>query len=98
MMERFLEKRIGTDLKSEKARSAYGRAVSLIGIAANVLLFALKMLVGVISGSVAITADAVNNLADASSSVVSLMGFRLASKPADEDHPYGHGRPRQGRA
>ena len=64
----------------------------MVGIAANVLLFALKLIVGLVSGSVAIMADAVNNLSDASSSIISLMGFRLASKPADEDHPYGHGR------
>ena len=92
MIERFLEKRIGKEISSERERGAYGRAASLIGIAANVLLFALKLMVGMISGSVAITADAVNNLSDASSSIVSLMGFRLASKPADADHPYGHGR------
>ena len=92
MIERFLEKRIGTETGSEKVRSAYGRAASLIGVGANVLLFAFKLLVGMMSGSVAITADALNNLSDASSSIVSLMGFRLASKPADADHPYGHGR------
>jgi len=92
MIERFLEKRIGENIRDDRVRSAYGRAASLIGVGANVLLFVLKMIVGMISGSVAITADAVNNLSDASSSIVSLMGFRLASKPADEDHPYGHGR------
>jgi len=92
MIERFLEKRIGENIRDDRVRSAYGRAASLIGVGANVLLFVLKMIVGMISGSVAITADAVNNLSDASSSIVSLMGFRLASKPADADHPYGHGR------
>ena len=92
MIEHILEKRFGADVKNEKTRGAYGLAASLIGVGANALLFALKLLVGTISGSVAITADALNNLSDASSSVVSLMGFRLASKPADEDHPYGHGR------
>jgi len=92
MLERFLEKRIGSDLKNEKTRGAYGRAASMVGVCANVLLFALKLIVGTVSGSVAITADALNNLSDASSSIVSLIGFRLAGKPADEDHPYGHGR------
>ena len=92
MIGRFLEKRIGADIRNEKVRSAYGRAASLIGIGANVMLFALKLIVGIVGGSVAIMADAVNNLSDASSSIVSLMGFRLASKPADADHPYGHGR------
>ncbi len=80
------------DAQTPRARSAYGKAASLIGIGANALFFALKLLVGTLSGSVSITADAVNNLSDASSSIVSLLGFKLADKPADEDHPYGHGR------
>ena len=92
MIERFLERRIGSDVKNEKVRGAYGRAASLVGVGVNALLFLFKLIVGTVSGSVAITADALNNLSDASSSIVSLMGFRLASKPADEDHPYGHGR------
>ena len=66
MIERFLEKRIGKEIRSERERGAYGRAASMIGIAANVLLFALKLMVGMISGSVAITADAVNHLWEAS--------------------------------
>ena len=64
----------------------------LVGIIANVALFAAKLTVGTLSGSVSITADAMNNLSDASSSVVTLLGFKLAEKPADEDHPYGHAR------
>jgi len=92
MIVQFLEKHIGTDIKDEKKRNAYGRAASMIGLAVNGLLFAFKLLVGMVSGSVAITADALNNLSDATSGVVSLMGFRLAGRPADEDHPYGHGR------
>ena len=56
------------------------------------MLFAGKLVVGTLSGSVSITADAVNNLSDASSSVVTLVGFRIAEKPADEGHPYGHAR------
>ena len=87
-----MEKRIGSDLRNERVRSAYGKAASFTGIACNALLFAGKLLAGILSGSVAITADAVNNLSDASSSIVSLLGFKLADKPADEDHPYGHGR------
>jgi cation diffusion facilitator family transporter len=63
-----------------------------VGILCNFLLFALKITVGTISGSVAITADAMNNFSDATSSVVTLIGFKLAEKPADEDHPYGHAR------
>ena len=75
-----------------KVRSAVGRRAGLVGIGCNVLLFAAKLLVGILSGSVSVTADAMNNLADASSSVVTLIGFKLAEKPADEDHPYGHAR------
>ena len=73
-------------------RAAYGRLASIVGIACNVLLFAGKFLAGTLFGSIAVIADAMNNLSDASSNVVSLLGFKLAAKPADEDHPYGHGR------
>ncbi len=92
MIETWIEKKYGSDVRSERVRGAYGRAASLVGIASNAVLFAMKLLVGTISGSVAITADAMNNLTDASSSVISLLGFKLADRPADEDHPYGHGR------
>ena len=86
----FLPKGLpGTD---PKVRSAAGRLSGLAGIASNLLLFAGKFFIGTISGSVSITADAMNNLSDASSSVVTLIGFKLAEKPADEDHPYGHAR------
>ena len=73
-------------------RSGYGKLAGAVGIACNVVLFAGKLLIGMLSGSVSITADAINNLSDASSSVVTLLGFKLAEKPADEDHPYGHAR------
>ena len=63
-----------------------------VGIAVNAMLSALKFAVGIASGSVAVAADAVNNLSDAGSSVVTLIGFKLAAKPADNDHPFGHGR------
>lgn len=75
-----------------KVRSAIGKLSGIVGIVCNLLLFALKLLVGTISGSVSITADAMNNFSDATSSVVTLIGFKLAEKPADEDHPYGHAR------
>ena len=75
-----------------KVRSAYGILAGIVGILCNLLLFAGKLVVGTLSGSVSITADAVNNLSDASSSVVTLVGFRIAEKPADEGHPYGHAR------
>jgi len=92
MIEKWMERRFGDDVRSEKVRGQYGKAVSVVGMLANVLLFLGKLIVGTVSGSVAITADAVNNLSDASSNIVSLLGFKLADKPADEDHPYGHGR------
>jgi cation diffusion facilitator family transporter len=75
-----------------KVRGAVGKLSGLVGIFCNLLLFAGKGIVGTVSGSVAITADAMNNLSDATSSVVTLVGFRLAEKPADADHPYGHAR------
>ena len=92
MMEKWLEKRLGTDTNDLHVRSRWGKVTSIIGIAANILLFAGKLAVGWISGSVSIAADAVNNLSDASSSVVSLLGFKFSEKPADKEHPYGHGR------
>ncbi len=76
----------------QKSRSAIGRLSGIVGIVCNLLLFAGKLLVGSLSGSVSITADAMNNLSDASSAIVTFLGFKLAEKPADEDHPYGHAR------
>lgn len=75
-----------------KVRSAYGKLAGIVGILCNLILFAGKLLVGIVSGAVSVTADAVNNLTDASSSVVTLLGFKLAERPADEEHPYGHAR------
>lgn len=80
------------DLSSSSVRASVGMLSGVVGIICNVLLFALKLLVGTAVGSVSITADAMNNLSDASSSIVTLIGFRLAKMPADEDHPYGHAR------
>ena len=88
---RILERRHG-DLSAGPARTACGKTAGLIGIALNIALFAAKLVIGLLSGSVAIAADAVNNLTDASGSVLTLLGFRLAEKPADEDHPFGHAR------
>jgi len=75
-----------------KVRSAAGRLSGIVGILCNLLLFGGKFLIGTLSGSVSITADAMNNLSDASSALVTFIGFKLAEKPADEDHPYGHAR------
>lgn len=73
-------------------RRAYGSLCGVVGIGLNLLLFAGKFFAGLISGSIAITADAFNNLSDAGSSVITLLGFRLAGKKPDPDHPFGHGR------
>ena len=75
-----------------EVRSRVGMLSGAVGIVCNALLCVLKLIVGAVSGSVAITADAMNNLSDAASSIVTLVGFRLAQQPADEDHPYGHAR------
>ena len=80
------------NVSSPLVRAKYGMLSGLAGIAVNVILCAVKFAIGTMTGSIAITGDAFNNLSDAASSVVSLFGFKLASKPADEEHPYGHGR------
>ncbi|MBE6935363.1 MAG: cation transporter [Ruminococcaceae bacterium] len=80
------------DYASPAVRRAYGMLASFLGIALNVLLFLGKYLAGAASGSIAVMSDAFNNLSDAASSVVTLIGFRAAGKQADEDHPFGHGR------
>ena len=77
---------------SAKVRAAVGSLSGCVGIGCNIALFALKLLAGTLAGSVSITADALNNLSDASGSIVTLVGFRMAGKPADEHHPYGHAR------
>ena len=73
-------------------RSAIGKLSGALGIFSNIILFGLKLFIGIITGSIAITADAMNNLSDASSSIVTLIGFKLSEKPADSEHPYGHAR------
>ena len=73
-------------------RSAVGRLSGIVGILCNVILCAGKLFIGTVSGSVSITADAMNNLSDAASSIVTLIGFKLAERPADAEHPYGHAR------
>ena len=80
------------DEKNANSRAAVGSLSGSVGIVCNLLLFVGKLLVGTLAGSVSITADAMNNLSDASSSIVTLVGFRLGRMPADEEHPYGHAR------
>lgn len=80
------------NVNNPEVRDSYGKLSGIVGIVSNTILCILKMIVGFISGSIAVVADAVNNLADASSSVITLIGFRLAARPEDEEHPYGHAR------
>lgn len=80
------------NLDQPKVHGAVGTMAGVTGIVCNLLLFALKLTVGILSGAVSVVADALNNLSDMASSVVTLFGFRLAQRPADADHPYGHAR------
>lgn len=79
-------------INDKKVRTAYGVLSSITGIVLNLILAGAKYAAGVISGSISITADAINNLSDAGSSIVSFFGVKISAKPADKDHPYGHGR------
>lgn len=80
------------DILNPKVRKAYGALAGTIGICNNILLFIVKFIAGILTGAISITADAFNNLSDAGSSIVTLIGFHMAGKPADNNHPYGHGR------
>lgn len=80
------------DVEKISVRTAYGVFASIVGIFCNVLLFVVKFIVGLVLHSVSVTADAFNNLSDAGSSVISFVGVKMAEKPADKDHPFGHGR------
>ena len=75
-----------------EVRLNYGIFCGWVGIAVNLLLFTIKLAAGIFSGSIAIAADAVNNLSDSGNSVVTILGFKVAGKPADSNHPFGHGR------
>lgn len=90
LINRFIQK--NNNPASPESRAAYGKLAGTVGIFCNMILFTAKITAGLFSSSVSITADAVNNLSDASSSIISLFGFKLACRPADEEHPYGHGR------
>ncbi len=80
------------DYKNSKVRGAYGKLAGTVGIISNIILFAIKFSVGMIFSSVSVVADAINNLSDGASSLITLIGFKLAGKPADEEHPFGHAR------
>lgn len=80
------------NVENEEVRNKYGTVAGIVGIVSNLLLFILKFSIGFLSGSIAITADAFNNFTDMASSAITMIGFKLASMPADEEHPFGHGR------
>lgn len=90
LVHRFIEN--ADDTANPAVRNAYGTLASTVGIVCNVLLCVGKGAIGLFAGSVSIVADAVNNLSDGASNVVSLLGFHMAGRPADREHPYGHGR------
>ena len=80
------------NVNNKRVRSSYGTLSSVVGIVVNFLLSLAKFLVGIVFGSIAISADAINNLSDAGSSLLSLISFKISSKPADREHPFGHAR------
>lgn len=81
-----------SDVKSPAVRQRYGVVSSVVGILCNALLCTAKIAAGLLTGAVSIVADGINNLSDGGSCVVSLLGFKMAGKPADDKHPFGHGR------
>ena len=94
MLERMLRTFVPnyTQTGDPAVRERYGVLAGAVGILLNLLLFAGKLLAGIVTGAISVTADAFNNLSDAASSVVTLAGFRLAGQKADAHHPFGHGR------
>ena len=95
MFSNFLVKRFVKDsdnVSDIKVRGAYANLAGVVGIITNLMLFIIKLSVGLFSNSVSILADAFNNLSDAASSIITIVGFKMANKPADAEHPFGHGR------
>lgn len=80
------------DVNNPQVRESYGKFAGVVGIISNIFLCLMKIIIGMIAGSISIIADGINNLADASSSIITLVGFKLAAAPEDENHPYGHAR------
>lgn len=80
------------DTDDPKVRQKYGMLSGIVGIVCNVILFVTKFFAGIITGAVSVSADAFNNLSDAGSSIITFIGFKMAGKPADTEHPFGHGR------
>lgn len=94
-MYKLLVKLFVKDYKNTKdanVRGKYGSLAGAVGIVTNIILFIVKIIAGAVSGSIAIITDGINNLTDASSSIITLVGFKMSIKPADEDHPFGHQR------
>ncbi|MFR2889201.1 cation diffusion facilitator family transporter [Clostridium butyricum] len=95
MLSQFLVNKFIKDhdnIHDIKVRNSYGFLGGIIGILVNLVLFTIKLSVGLITSSISITADAFNNLSDAASSIITIIGFKLSSMPADKEHPFGHGR------
>lgn len=95
MISNFLVKTFVKDnenTRNPKVRNSYGTLGGVIGIIINSLLFLIKFSIGTLVGSIAVSADAFNNLSDAASSIITIIGFKMANKPADAEHPFGHGR------
>jgi cation diffusion facilitator family transporter len=95
MISKFLVKKFiknHEDLKNERIRTSYGYLGGIVGIIINIILFITKLSVGLVVNSIAVTADAFNNLTDSASSLITIVGFKLSNMPADEEHPFGHGR------
>ncbi len=80
------------DVKNPQVREAYGKLAGIVGVISNIILCAIKVIAGILSSSISIIADGINNLSDATSSIITLVGFKLSALPEDEDHPYGHAR------
>ena len=80
------------NVKNPKVRKSYGTLASVFGLVTNVLLVVIKLTIGLITSSISIIGDAINNITDSANSIISLFGFKMSSKPADKDHPYGHQR------
>lgn len=89
LLIKLFVKQNGNEIKN---RTAYGTLSGIVGIACNALLFTIKLVAGLLSGGISIISDAFNNLSDMASSIITMVGFKLASKPADKEHPFGHGR------
>lgn len=95
MISDFIVKHSIKNYKSTEdktVRQSYGFVGGVVGIFANILLFLIKLSVGTVTKSVAVVADAINNLSDAGSSIITIVGFKMADRPADKEHPFGHGR------